>query len=70
MRLFCERLVRGNSEQLVTDVTQNQQFVVIASASAGSGRDEAILKFVDCFALPHKSLQVLAKTLTILRKVS
>ncbi len=36
----------------------------------GSGEDEAILKFGDCFALPHKSPQVLAKTFTILRKVS
>ena len=65
----------------ITDVTQKQQFDVIASASAGSGWDEAclpdclpdrqaILKFGDCFALPHKSPQVLAKTFTILRKVS
>ncbi len=59
----------NNRSKVITDVTQNQQFDVIASASAGSGWDEAILKFGDCFALPHKSPQVLAKTFTILRKV-
>ncbi len=50
------------SHSYVSDVTQNQQFYVIASASAGRGRDEAIPKFGDCFALPHKSPQVLAMT--------
>jgi hypothetical protein len=54
----------------IDDVTQNQQFNVIASDSAGCGMGEAILKFGDGFALPHKSAQMLAKTFTILSKVS
>ena len=48
---------------------QNQQFDVIVSAALVAGGHEAILKFGDCFALPHKSPQVLAKTFTIFRKV-